>query len=480
MATSSPQPSNRPSGNAAAAPTATRRPRRPRAASTKPAALGMTYPNAAGIDIGSTSHFVAVPADRVEPQQPCVREFPAFTRDLHGLVAWLRECGITAVAMESTGVYWIPLYEMLEAAGFEVHLVNARHVRSVPGRKSDVLDCQWLQQLMSYGLLRGAFRPSGEVCALRAVWRHRDMLLSYQARHVQHLQKSLTQMNVQLHHVISDIMGATGQAIVRAINAGERDPAVLARLRDRRIKAKEDEVAASLQGNWRDEHLFSLKQALALIDAYGEQISQCDAELQRLLDALKDHEVPEQGLGAPKRKAAARNAVGFDARTALFEASGVDLTRIPGIDTSTALKVVAEVGVDLRRFPTVKHFTSWLNLCPGTKISGGKVLSAATKASNNRAAQALRMAAQALRKSQSALGAYHRRLCARMDRPKAITATAHKLARLIYFMLTRGQGYVEAGQEAYEQKYRERVVQNLTKRARQLGFELTPTASLNP
>jgi transposase len=437
----------------------------------------MAYPDACGIDIGSTSHFVAVPHDRdAEP----VREFRAFTADLQRLVQWLRQCRIKAVAMESTGVYWIPLYEMLEAAGFEVQLVNARHVRSVPGRKSDVLDCQWLQQLMSYGLLRGAFRPAGEVCALRAVWRHRDMLLSYQARHVQHLQKALTQMNVQLHHVISDIMGATGQAIVRAINAGERDPFVLARLRDRRIRANEAEVAASLQGHWRDEHLFSLKQALALIDAYDEQIKGCDAELARLLAALKDHEVPEQGLGAPKRKTPARNAVGFDARQALFEASGVDLTRIPGIDTSTALKVISEVGTDLSRFPTVKHFTSWMSLCPGTKISGGKVLSAATKAGSNRAAQALRMAAQALRKSQSALGAYHRRLCARMDRPKAITATAHKLARLIYFMLTKGQDYVEAGQEAYEEKYRQRVLQNLTKRARHLGFELTPQQAACP
>jgi transposase len=437
----------------------------------------MAYPDACGIDIGSTSHFVAVPHDRdAEP----VREFRAFTADLQRLVQWLRQCRIKAVAMESTGVYWIPLYEMLEAAGFEVQLVNARHVRSVPGRKSDVLDCQWLQQLMSYGLLRGAFRPAGEVCALRAVWRHRDMLLSYQARHVQHLQKALTQMNVQLHHVISDIMGATGQAIVRAINAGERDPFVLARLRDRRIRANEAEVAASLQGHWRDEHLFSLKQALALIDAYDEQIKGCDAELARLLAALKDHEVPEQGLGAPKRKTPARNAVGFDARQALFEASGVDLTRIPGIDTSTALKVISEVGTDLSRFPTVKHFTSWMSLCPGTKISGGKVLSAATKAGSNRAAQALRMAAQALRKSQSALGAYHRRLCARMDRPKAITATAHKLARLIYFMLTKGQDYVEAGQEAYEEKYRQRVLQNLTKRARHLGFELTPQHAACP
>lgn len=398
--------------------------------------FAMAYPDACGIDIGSSSHFVAVPADR---DGESVREFRAFTADLQALVAWLRQCQITAVAMESTAVYWIPLYEMLDEAGIEVHLVNARHVKSVPGRKrkSDVLDCQWLQQLMTFGLLRGAFRPADEVCALRAVWSHRDMLLSYQARHVQHLQKALTQMNVQLHHVITDLMGVTGQAIVRAIVAGERNAEVLAALRE------------------------------------------CDVELERLLGALKAHELPDDGLGRPKRRTPAKNAVRhFDTRSALFEASGVDLTRIPGIDTSTALKVISEVGTDLRRFPTVKHFTSWMGLCPGTKISGGKVLSSATKRCGNRAAQALRMAAQALRRSQSALGAYHRRLCARMDRPKAFTATAHKLARLIDFMLTKGQPYVDVGQQYYEDRYRERVFQNLTKRAHTLGFKLIPVAAV--
>jgi len=442
--------------------------------SAKEVALSIAYPDACGIDIGSNSHFVAVPADRDD--EP-VREFRAFTADLQALVRWLRQCRIKAVAMESTGVYWIALYEMLEAGGFEVHLVNARHVKSVPGRKSDVLDCQWLQQLMSFGLLPGAFRPAEEVCALRAVWRHRDMLLSYQARHVQHLHKALTQMNVQLHHVITDIMGVTGQAIVRAIAAGERDARVLAAMRDRRIKADEAQIAASLQGSWRDEHLFALKQALALYDAYAGQIVQCDGELQRLLGALKAHALPDEGLGTPKRVTPAKHAVRFDARAALFEATGVDLTRIPGIDTSTALKVISEIGVDLQRFASVKHFTSWLGLCPGTKISGGKVLSSATKHCANRAAQALRMAAQALRKSQSALGAYHRRLCARMDRPKAITATAHKLARMVYFMLTKGQAYTDAGQQYYEDRYRERVVRNLTKRAQSLGLQLVPVTT---
>jgi len=260
---------------------------------------------------------------------------------------------------------------------------------------------------------------------------------------------------------------------VRAIVAGERDAATLAKLRDRRIKSDEAEVAAALQGNWRDEHLFALKQALALIDTYTAQITECDGKLHQLLTALKGHELPQRGLGEPKRSTPPRNSVGFDARTSLFEASGVDLTRIPGIDTSTALKVISEIGVDLKRFPSVKHFTSWLGLCPGTKISGGKVLSSATKPCANRAAQALRMAAQALRKSQTALG-HHRRLCSRMDKPKAITASAHKLARLVYFMLTKGQAFVEAGQDEYEQRYRQRVVQNLARRAREMGFELQP------
>ena len=447
------------------------KPRRRKKAAALPS-LSITYPDAAGIDIGASSHFVAVPAGRdAEP----VREFAAFTDDLRRLVQWLRDCRITAVAMESTGVYWIPLYELLEAAGFEVHLVNARHVKGVPGRKSDVLDCQWLQQLMSFGLLRGAFRPADEICALRAIWRHRDMLLSYQSRHVQHLQKALTQMNIQLHHVISDLMGVTGQAIVRAIVAGERDTQVLAGLRDRRIRADEAQIARSLEGTWRAEHLFSLKQALALYDAYASQIADCDVELERLLSALKAHEAPDELEGSPWG-GPSKNAPRFNARKALFEASGVDLTRIPGIEASSALKILSEIGTDLSRFPSVKHFTSWLGLCPGTKISGGKTLSGETKRCANRAAQALRMSAQSLRQSRSALGAYHRRLCARMDRAKAITATAHKLARLVYFMLTRGQAYVDSGQQNYEERYQQRMVQSLTQRARALGFQLVPAS----
>lgn len=435
----------------------------------KKAILELAHPDAAGIDIGSASHFVAVPPDRDD--EP-VREFKSFTDDLERLAGWLKACGINTVAMESTGVYWIPLFELLESRGFAVYLVNARHVKNVSGRKSDVLDCQWLQQLMSYGLLSGAFRPKDDICALRAVSRQRDMLLSYQARHVQHMQKALAQMNVQLANVISDIAGETGQKIVRAIIAGERDGRVLAKMKNARIRASEADIEKSLRGNWRPEHLFALGQAMALFDAYGEQLAACDRQLEAMLAALQQGDVGEPGKA--KRRSRGRNAPKFDVRAYLFGMCGVDLTRINGIDTTTALKVIAEVGPDMSRFKSAKHFASWLGLCPGTKISGGKVLSGASKRTANRAAQALRLAAAALRSSQSSLGAYFRRLCARLDRPKAITATAHKLARLIYTMLTQGSEYTDQGQDYFEERYRQRVMHHLAKRAEKLGFQLTP------
>lgn len=436
-------------------------------------ALELAHPNAAGIDIGSASHFVAVPPDRDD--EP-VREFKSFTDDLDALAGWLLACGVDTVAMESTGVYWIPLFELLESRGLTVYLVNARHVKNVSGRKSDVLDCQWLQQLMSYGLLSGAFRPTDEICALRAVSRQRDMLLSYQARHVQHMQKALAQMNVQLANVISDIAGETGQKIVRAIIAGERDGQVLAQMKNVRIRASEAEIAKSLRGNWREEHLFALKQAMALYDAYGERLAECDQQLEAMLAALQTR---AGDPGKDRRRSRARNAPKFDVRAYLFGMCGVDLTRINGIDTTTALKVISEVGTDLSRFKSAKHFASWLGLCPGTKISGGKVLSGASRRTANRAAQALRLAAVALRSSQSALGAYYRRLCARLDRPKAITATAHKLARLIYTMLTKGAQYTDQGQDYYEERYRQRVMHHLARRAEKLGFQLTPIPAAN-
>ena len=433
------------------------------------AAITLTHPNAAGIDIGSAAHFVAVPPERDD--EP-VREFASFPAHLHRLADWLDACGVDTVAMESTGVYWIPLYELLESRGFTVLLVNARHVKNVSGRKSDVLDCQWLQQLMSFGLLRGAFRPADQVCELRSLSRQRTMLLRSQGRFVQHMQKALTQMNIQLANVISDVAGETGQRILRAIVAGERDGRALAQLRNARIRASEDEIAKSLQGNWRAEHLFALKQALDAFDFCGTQLAECDAQIQAQLQALHVREdAPAQG----KKRGRARNAPKFDLRTQLFQMCGVDLTRIDGIDVTTALAVVSEVGADLSKFPSDKHFASWLGLCPGTKITGGKVMSGKTKRCANRAAQALRLAAAALRSSQSALGAYYRRLCARMDKPKAVTAAAHKLARLIYAMLTHGQEYTDRGQDYFEERYRQRVLHNLAQKAKAMGMQLVPS-----
>jgi len=442
----------------------------PKSGKSRAAALTITHPNAAGIDIGSAAHFVAVPPDRDD--EP-VREFASFTADLVALVDWLKACKVDTVAMESTGVYWIPLFELLESRGFTVFLVNARHVKNVSGRKSDVLDCQWLQQLMTYGLLRGAFRPAEQVCVLRALYRQRGMLLRSQGRHVQHMQKALTQMNIQLTNVLSDIVGESGQKILRAIVAGERDGQVLGAMKNVRVRASVEEIAKSLQGNWRPEHLFALKQALGAFDFVGTQLAECDDQIEQQLQRLQAHEGdPARG----KKRGRARNAPKFDLRTQLFRMCGVDLTRIDGVDVTTALAVVCEVGTDLSRFPTIKHFTSWLGLCPGTKITGGKVMSGKTQRVVNRAAQALRLAAAALRSSKSALGAYFRRMCARMDKPKAVTAAAHKLARLIYTMLTRGEEYTDQGQDYYEERYRERVLRALSQRAAKLGMQMVPIA----
>jgi transposase len=417
---------------------------------------------------------VAVPQDRDDNP---VREFKSFTADLQALADWLKECAIDTVAMESTGVYWIPLFELLESRGFKVFLVNARHVKNVSGRKSDVLDCQWLQQLMSFGLLSGAFRPKDDICGLRAVVRQREMLLDYQGSHIQHMQKALTQMNVQLGNVISDVAGVTGLAIIRALVKGERDPMRLAALRDCRIKASEEDIAKSLQGNWREEHLFALGQALALYDAYQARVEECDRQLQTMFARLERHD------GKPaksKRRWRNKNAPSFDAREALYKLCGVDLTTIDGIDIATALKILSEIGPDLSRFKTMKHFCSWLGLCPGTKITGGKLISGKSKRTANRAAQALKLAAAGLRSSQSALGAYYRRLCARMDRAKAVTAAAHKLARIVFALLTKGQAYVDQGQEHFEERYKQRVLFHLKRRAQHLGFQLQPIAQAQP
>ena len=430
--------------------------------------------NAAGIDIGSKSHYVAVPEGADD--EP-VREFECFTADLHRLADWLISCGVTTVAMESTGTYWIPVFEVLESRGLEVKLVNARHVKNVPGRKTDVLDCQWLQQLHTYGLLEGAFRPPEQICALRAYIRHRMNQVRYSSVHVQHMQKALTQMNLLLHNVVSDITGVTGMSILKAILAGVRDPQVLASMRDKRCKNSVETIAKSLQGNYRQEHLFSLKQAVETFEFYQTQIADCDREIERLLttfdSATEDHRPPQPKDS--KSSKAKCNASAFNLKDEMYRVTGVDLTRINGIDSTTVLKVISETGVDMNRWKSGKHFASWLGLSPGSKITGGKRLSGKTKRVVNRAAMALRMAASSLYKSSCALGAYYRRMKARLGAPKAITATAHKLARLIYSMLKYGTEYTDVGQEYYEQQYKSRAIKNLKRRAQQLGFELTET-----
>lgn len=414
--------------------------------------------HAAGIDVGSRSHFVAVPEGTDD--QP-VREFSTFTDDLERLAEWLISCGVTTVAMESTGIYWIPVFEILELHGLEVRLVNARHVKNVPGRKSDVLDCQWLQQLHTYGLLRGAFRPADQVCTLRSYVRQRATLVRSASSHIQRMQKALAQMNLQLHNVVTDITGVTGMKIIKAILAGERNPQMLASMRDKRCKNSKETIARSLHGNYRPEHLFSLQQAVELYEFYQQKIADCD---QQILAQLKQFDA--SGDNDPDSKPPR------SMEEALQRMSGADLSSINGISTNTALKIIAEIGIDMSRWKTVKHFTSWLGLCPGSKISGGKVLSSATKPVANRAAAALRMAALTLFNSKSALGAYLRRQRSRLGAPKAITATAHKLARLIYSMLKHGAEFVDAGQEQYEERYRSRVIQNLKRKAQEFGYQL--------
>ncbi|OQC73106.1 MAG: Transposase IS116/IS110/IS902 family protein [Spirochaetes bacterium ADurb.Bin001] len=435
--------------------------------------------NAAGIDIGSKSHFVAVPEGTDD--EP-VREFECFTADLYRLADWLISCGVTTVAMESTGTYWIPVFEILESLNIEVKLVNARHVKNVPGRKTDVLDCQWIQQLHTYGLLEGAFRPPEQICELRAYIRHRMNQVRYSSAHIQHMQKALTQMNLLLHNVVSDITGVTGMRIIKAILDGERDTQILASMRDKRCKNSIATIAKSLQGNYRPEHLFSLKQAVEALEFYEAQIAECDREIESLLasfDSVTKNSLPSQPEEDNKSSKSQCATPAFNLQTELCRVAGVDLTKIDGIDTTTALKIVSETGFDMSRWKSAKHFASWLGLSPGSKISGGKSLSGKTKPVVNRAAIALRMAASSLYRSSCALGAYYRRMKARLGAPKAITATAHKLARLVYSMLKYGTDYTDVGQEYYEQRYKSRVIQNLKKRAQQLGYELVETMGVN-
>lgn len=424
---------------------------------------------AAGVDIGSTFHVVAVPP---ELDSEPVRSFRSFTADLHALADWLVRLGVTTVAMESTGIYWIPLLEILQARGLEVVLVNARDAKNVPGRKTDVNDAQWIQQLHAYGLLRASFRPEGEIVALRAYLRHRERLLEYAASHVQHMQKALMQMNLQLHHVVADITGMTGMKILRDIVAGETDPEALAAHRDMRCKASVETIRDGLTGNYRPEHVFALRQALELYDFYQAKLSDCDAEIERVLRALPKR--PTASLPARPRQRG-KNEPRFEIRTVMAALLGVDLTEIHGLGPYSVLRIFAECGSDMTRWPSAKHFTSWLTLAPGSKISGGKVLSAKTRRSANRATVLLRLAAVSVSRTATALGAFFRRLAARVGKAKAVTATARKIATVLYNTMRHGKAYVDPGASYYEERYRERALSNLRRRATAMGFTLVAT-----
>ena len=431
--------------------------------------LRVVNPDCAGIDIGKDRHFVAVdPARASDP----VRAFGGFTCDLQAMADWLSSCGVTKVAMESTSVYWIPVYEVLERAGFEVLLVPPRMTKQIAGRKSDVLDCQWIWQLLSYGLLRGAFRPGDAVCPLRSYVRQMKRLTEDRSRCVQHMQKALTEMNVRLDSAIADITGQTGMKILRAIIDGERDPQRLASYRHRRIKASADTIAASLEGTWREEHLFALEQAVQRYDFLDRQIEDCEARIAEQIDDLTPPDGPGGGDASHETLRAVGPMTDKALTVALTAMMGTDLTAIPTIGPGTALTIASEIGPDFSAFPSAQHFCSWLGVAPGTRISGGKPLPGRTHKVVNPVGQALRMAAMSARRSQTFIGAKHRARLARKDTPVAITATARELACLIYLIVTRGEQYVEKGMQAYEKRRIDRSLANLRRKARTLGYQL--------
>ena len=435
--------------------------------------MAMVHPNAAAIDIGATMHMAAVGADRTSDP---VRNFGTFTGDLRRLADWFAECGVKTVVMESTSVYWIPIFELLDERGFEVFLVNARDAKHVPGRKTDVSDAQWLQRLHSYGLLRASFRPKGEIAELRAYLRQRERLLDTAASQIQHMQKAMTEMNLQLHHVVADITGATGMRIIRAIISGERNPSVLASMRDKRCHSSVETIEKALTGHYRAEHLFVLEQAVALYDVYQQKVAACDVQIESVMNALSSVRSRQEGATAdrsvspkPHRNRTA-NEPAFDIGGSLHTLLGKDLTRIDGVGPYLALKLVSECGDDLSAWPSAKHFTSWLSLAPNNKISGGKVLSSRTKRSGSRVASLLRLAAVSVGRTETALGAFYRRLSSRVGKAKAITATARKIAVLFYNTMRHGMDYADPGASYYETRYRERVVKNLHRRAKALGY----------
>ncbi len=445
--------------------------------------LQVANPHAAGIDVHAAVHFVAVSPDAVpagsvnpDPALPAhVRKFGACTADLEMLADWLAACGVTSVAMESTGVYWIALFELLERRSFQVYLVDPRQTRHAPGRpKTDVLDCQWIQRLHSYGLLTASFRPDDQVIVLRSYLRQRQMLISYSGQHVQHVQKALEEMNIKLTEVVSDVVGVTGLAILKAILRGERDARELAKLRHENCKRTEAEIARALQGNWRDDHLFALKQALELYEFYHGQLRHCDAKIEAHLRTFADKSAGQTLPPKPRRRGRRANEASFDVCGALYRMAGVDLTVIEGIDAATALVILSEIGTDMSKFPTVKRFVSWLGLCPQHQGSAGRIKSRRVRRGANRAARALRLAGQGCHRAKNALGAFYRRIQARAGGGKAVVATARKIAERVYRLLKYGEEYVRQEQTACEEAYRARQVLGLARKAAELGYRLEP------
>lgn len=440
----------------------------------KPEGLELIYPHAAGLDIGKSEIMVALPPDRAGET---VRAFGTYTPDLRALADWLAANAITHVAMESTGVYWIPIFELLEERGFVVIVVNARQIKHLPGRKSDVQDCQWIQRLHSYGLLKASFRPEADMVVLRTYLRQRDNLIEERARQIQYMEKALALMNLQLDQVVSDLTGKTGLAIVRAIVAGEHRPQALAQLRDGRLKHTQDELVKALSGHYRQEHLFVLKQALVMFDSYTQRIAECDQEIERLLDEITPP--PPSDLPPlppnPKPNSHCKNAPSYDARAAMYKLAKVDLMAIPGLNETLLQKILSEVGTDLTRFPTVKAFCSWLGLAPHNAISGGRVLYSHTLKNRNRAGQAFRLAARAVSRGKTVYSEFYRKIRARSGAKEAIVATAHKIARTFYFMLKRGQPFDQPDLQTYLQIQHDKEVHRLRARAAKLGFVLSET-----
>jgi transposase len=441
-------------------------------------ALDIVHPDAAGIDIGGSEHWVAISPDR--DAHP-IRCFDCFTADLQELADWLIAKGVRSVALQSTGVYWIPVFEVLQQRGLEVYLVNARHTKNLPGRKSDIEECQWLLKLHTFGLLNNSFQPTDEIRITRTLWRQRGGLAEQARSTIQRIQKVLTEMNVQLSNVLSDVSGASGMAIIHGILKGERDARVLAALADAQVKASKEVIAKSLEGNWRQELLFVLAQEVELYGVYQDKIAECDRQLQTQLRTMAPKvDLESNPLGPrPKGKRAQGNAPKFDLRTELYRLTGVDWTQVNGIDVTVAQSVIAETGVDLSSFPSEGNFTSWMGLCPANDSSSGRVIRKSTPHVASRAATAFRQAASSLIRSQSYLGAQYRRLRTRLGAPKAITAMARKLACLFYRLLRYGQQYVDKGMQFYEEKYRDQQIKSVTRRAQQLGLQvIQPKASL--